>query len=212
MADTDLLTLMQWLSPAFPTGAFAYSHGLERVVAEGTIRDAATLEDWLTGILLYGAGWQDAVLLAHALRPGTDLDALDVLARALAPSAERLRETLDQGTALARTVAGITGRNLPARALPIALGEAAQALSLPPATVIALFLQGFAGNLTTIAVRHVPLGQTAGQAVLANLAPVLGSLAASAATATLDDLGGAALAADLAAFEHETQDVRIFRT
>lgn len=212
MADTDLLTLTQWLSPAFPTGAFAYSHGLERVVAEGTIRDAATLEDWLTGILLYGAGWQDAVLLAQALRPGTDLDALDALARALAPSAERLRETLDQGTALARTVAGITGRSLPARALPIALGEAAQALSLPPATVIALFLQGFAGNLTTIAVRHVPLGQTAGQAVLANLAPVLGSLAASAATATLDDLGGAALAADLAAFEHETQDVRIFRT
>ncbi|MCW1933011.1 urease accessory protein UreF [Pararhodobacter zhoushanensis] len=212
MADTDLLTLMQWLSPAFPTGAFAYSHGLERVVADGTIHDAATLEDWLTGILLYGAGWQDAVLLAQALRPGTDLDALDALARALAPSAERLRETLDQGTALARTVAGITGRSLPPRALPIALGEAAQALSLPPATVIALFLQGFAGNLTTIAVRHVPLGQTAGQTVLANLAPVLGSLAASAATATLDDLGGAALAADLAAFEHETQDVRIFRT
>ena len=30
--------------------------------------------------------------------------------------------------------------------------------------------------------------------------------------ASLDDLGSCALAADLAAFQHETQDVRIFRT
>ena len=32
---TALLTLVQWLSPAFPTGAFAYSHGLEQAVASG---------------------------------------------------------------------------------------------------------------------------------------------------------------------------------
>ena len=207
-----LLTVTQWLSPAFPTGAFAYSHGLERVIATGTLQDAATLEDWLTGILLHGAGWQDAVLLAQALRPEADLDALDALARALAPSAERLKETLDQGTALARTVSGVTGRPLPLRTLPIALADAARGLPMPAETLIALYLQGFASNLVTVAVRHVPLGQTEGQAVLARLAPVVISLAGSAAEATLDDLGGSALAADLAAFEHETQDVRIFRT
>ncbi|WP_370223028.1 urease accessory UreF family protein [Pararhodobacter marinus] len=502
MTDTpnaaDLLCVTQWLSPAFPTGAFAYSHGLERVIATGTIRDAATLEDWLTGILLHGAGWQDAVLLAQGLRAGTDLDALDALARALAPSAERLKETLDQGAALSRTIAGMdasggkatgpdrhaadgatpegpvaplgasagglpsdtgalgfmasgqrdgmahgrgtamtstegaaaaasapavtsafdrattgpdpaipsamapgagqdaprafsgtgkpggdggavrknaspgagevpdngrvasspprsgedapwvsstpdpaggaragaagvplssvartaatrvtasatmisasaetvsdtarglvpvdreapgpgqsgaqsgsedhpagpggnrkddgagtlrgapdaqdrsvtlppagpdtaaTDRSNPettdprspqagrtaqparhpgalrtSRTLPIALAEAARRTALPPATIIALFLQGFAGNLVTIAVRHVPLGQTEGQTVLARLAPVIVALAAQAAEASLEDLGGSALAGDLAAFEHETQDVRIFRT
>lgn len=209
-----LLTLTQWLSPAFPTGAFAYSHGLERVVAEGKVTDAATLQAWLEGILRHGAGWQDAVLLAVGLRDGADLDALDALARALAPSAERLRETLDQGQAFARTVGTLTGQTLPPRPLPVALAEAVgrAALALPPALVIALYLQAFTGNLTTIAVRHVPLGQTEGQSVLARLAPLLTALAARAAGATLDDLGGAALAAELAAFEHETQDIRIFRT
>ncbi|MCA0206722.1 MAG: urease accessory protein UreF [Proteobacteria bacterium] len=209
-----LLTLTQWLSPAFPTGAFAYSHGLERVVAEGKVTDAATLQAWLEGILRHGAGWQDAVLVAVGLRDGADLAALDVLARALAPSAERLRETLDQGQAFARTVSALTGRPQPPRALPVALAEAAgsAALTLPPATIIALYLQGFAGNLVTIAVRHVPLGQTEGQRVLARLAPLLADLAGRAGAATLDDLGGAAFAAELAAFEHETQDIRIFRT
>ena len=91
------------------------------------------------------------------------------------------------------------------------MSPAARKLILP-ATIIALYLQGFAGNLATIAVRHVPLGQTEGQGVLARLAPVLAALADSAAEATLDDLGGSALAAELAAFEHETQDIRIFRT
>lgn len=209
-----LLTLTQWLSPAFPTGAFAYSHGLERVVAEGKVTDAATLQAWLEGLLRHGAGWQDALLLAVGMRDGADLDALDALARALAPSAERLRETLDQGQAFARTVGTLTGQTLPPRPLPVALAEAVgrAALAVPPALVIALYLQAFTGNLTTIAVRHVPLGQTEGQSVLARLAPLLTALAARAAGATLDDLGGAALAAELAAFEHETQDIRIFRT
>lgn len=212
MTGSDLLALTQWLSPGFPTGAYAYSHGLERVIARGEVRGAASLRDWLTGILRFGAGWQDAVLLAHALRPEADHAALDATARALAPSAERLREALEQGAALARTLSAVTGRALPPRALPVALGEAAQRLVLPPRTVISLYLQAFAANLTTIAVRHVPLGQTEGQSLLAALAPLLDSLAEAAASASLDDLGGAALSADLAAFEHETQDIRIFRT
>ena len=40
MAALDRLSLIQWLSPAFPTGGFAYSHGLEQAMTDGT-RDAA---------------------------------------------------------------------------------------------------------------------------------------------------------------------------
>jgi urease accessory protein len=209
---TALLTLFQWLSPAFPTGAFAYSHGLERVIAKGDVTDAAGFEEWLRNILHHGAGWQDAVLLTQALAPDADNDALDALARALAPSAERLQESAEQGAALARMVAGLTGRTLSPRMLPVALGEAAAPLALPPAQVAQLYLQNFAGNLCTIATRHVPLGQTEGQAVLTRLLPPIEALGGKAATASLDDLGSATLAADLAAFQHETQDVRIFRT
>lgn len=209
---TALLTLVQWLSPAFPTGAFAYSHGLERVIAAGDVTDAANFEEWLRNILHHGAGWQDAILLTQALDADADHQTLDALARALAPCAERLQESAEQGAALARMVSGLTGRALPPRMLPIALGEAAGPLGLSPAQVAQLYLQNFAGNLVTIATRHVPLGQTEGQAVLTRLLPEIEALGAKAATATLDDLGGCTLAADLAAFQHETQDVRIFRT
>jgi urease accessory protein len=196
---TALLTLVQWLSPAFPTGAFAYSHGLERVISCGDVSDAPSLEMWVRNILNHGAGWQDAVLLCHALDPAADLDGLDALARALQPSAERLRESEEQGAALSRTVAALTGQDQPTRLLPVALGAA-------------LYLHGFASNLCTIATRHVPLGQTEGQAALSRLMPCIAALGERAACAGLDDLGNAALMADLAAFQHETMDVRIFRT
>jgi urease accessory protein len=204
------LTLVHWLSPAFPTGAFAYSHGLEAEIASDVVHDAASLEMWLGNILRFGAGWQDAVLLAHALEG--ECDALDDLARALQPCAERLRESREQGAALARCVAGMTGVDLPARLLPVAVGAAAAGLDLPKRDVIALYLQGFAGNLVTIAIRHVPLGQTEGQAVLARLLPGIHALAECAAQATLGEIGTCALAGDLAALRHETMDVRIFRT
>lgn len=204
------LTLIQWLSPAFPTGAFAYSHGLEREIAAGVVADAASLEVWLSNILRFGAGWQDAVVLVHAL--DGDCATLDDLAQALQPCAERLQESREQGAALARTIAGLTGRDMSARMLPVAVGEAAGVLDLPKADVACLYLQGFAGNLATIAVRHVPLGQTEGQLVLARLLPLIHALALRAANAKLDDIGTCALAGDLAAMQHETQEVRIFRT
>lgn len=209
---SDQLTLIQWLSASFPTGAFAYSHGLEQALADGVVTDAAGFSDWLTGVLEHGAGWQDAVLLSLALRPDADHPALADLARALAPSAERLAETLDQGTAFARTVSALTGRRIAAAPLPVALGAAASVLALPPDDIIAQAVHAFAANLCTVATRAIPLGQTEGQAVLAAQHGRITALATRAVTATEDDLGNAALAADLWALRHETLDVRIYRT
>ncbi|NEX45635.1 urease accessory protein UreF [Pseudotabrizicola algicola] len=208
----DLLTLVQWLSPAFPTGGFAYSHGLEAAISAGQVRGSKYLCLWLSEVLDFGAGRQDAILLVHALQDGADHDALDTLTRALQPSAERLQETLDQGSAFARTVSGLSERNLPARCLPVAVGEAAAPLDLPRPQIVALYLHAFAANLTSVAMRFMPLGQAEGQGVLAALHPKIEALAQEAVTLTLDDLGSAALGADLSALAHETMDVRIFRT
>ncbi|MBD3764682.1 MAG: urease accessory protein UreF [Rhodobacterales bacterium] len=208
---TALLTLVQWLSPAFPTGGFAYSSGLEWAIAAGTVRDAAGLQDWLGHLLDRGSAQADAVLLCAALRPGADLDALDARARALAASRERLVETLDQGRALAQTTNALTGADHPPRALPVALGAAAP-LGLGVDQVAQLFLQAWAANLVQAAVRFVPLGQTAGQAVLAALQPAIVAAAARAAATAPEEIATAAHAADLAAMRHETMDVRIFRT
>ncbi len=207
-----LLSLVQWLSPAFPTGAFAYSHGLEQAVAMGEITEAEGFGHWLTAILDHGTGWNDAVLLALALRPGADLTALNQTARALAGSAERLRETMDQGAAFAMARGQMGQADAVAESLPVAVGRAAGALGLPTQTVIALYLHAFASNLTSAAVRFVPLGQAAGQKVLAAQHGRIAALAERAAGASLDDLGSGVFRAELHAMAHETLDVRIFKT
>jgi urease accessory protein len=207
---TELLSLLQWMSPAFPTGGYAYSHGLETVIAEGE-RTAAGVRGWIAGVLRHGSGQADAVLLAAVLR-GEDAAAVDGIARAMAGTKERLSETLEQGAAFARTVQALTGRALPPRALPVAVGEAARGLDLPVAEVVGVYLHAFAANLVAAATRFSPLGQTEGQGVLAALHPLIGELAAWAATAEVDEIGTVALAAEMASMRHETMDVRIFKT
>lgn len=207
-----LMTLVQWLSPAFPTGAFAYSHGMEQVIADGGIRSGADLEGWLSDVLRFGAGRQDAILLSAALEQGADLDGLAELCIALQPSTERLREVTEQGAAFARTVAALTGEEMPARPLPVAVGAAAAGLGLAKRDVIALYLHAFASNLVSAAVRFVPLGQNDGQAALSRLHPLLSHLADAAAAQGVENIASAALGADLAAMRHEAMEVRIFKT
>ena len=207
-----LMTLVQWLSPAFPTGGFAYSHGMEQVIADGTIASGADLEAWLSDVLRFGAGRQDAILLVAALEPGADHAALAELCVALQPSAERLREVAEQGAAFARTVAALTGGTVVERPLPVAVGAAAAGLGLERRDVVALYLHAFASNLVSAAVRFVPLGQNDGQAALARLHPLIARLAEEAVASSLDDIGSAAMGADLAAMRHEGMDVRIFKT
>ena len=205
----DRLTLIQWLSPAFPTGAFAYSHGLEQAMVDGA-RDADTVSLWIADVLAQGGGWTDAVLLALTLR-GTDADQMADLARALAGSAERLGETLDQGRAFAATVSTL-GQPVPALPLPVAVGIAARRLDLPETEIIAHYLHGFAANLVSAATRFLPLGQAQAQRILAGLHEQIAEIASRAAMAGADDLTTSCLAAELAAMRHETLDVRIFRT
>src|SRR5262249_55233811 len=68
LTSDGLYRLMTWLSPAFPVGAFSYSHGLEAAIERGLVRNRESLERWIAGILEFGAGASDALLFraAHA--------------------------------------------------------------------------------------------------------------------------------------------------
>jgi urease accessory protein len=213
---TKLLHLLAWLSPAFPTGAFAYSHGLEWAVEAGDISDEASLRDWLTDVLAHGAGRSDTVLLRHAHRNAADPDALQDIAQlalATSPARERRDEALNQGRAFVLAVAQWTATALPPD-LPyaVAVGAAAGGAAIPEDDTAVAYLQTFASNLISAAIRLVPLGQTAGLRVLAALEPTIVSVAEATATATLDDLGGCAFRSDIAAMRHETQYTRLFRS
>lgn len=211
----DLLALSQWLSPAFPVSSYAYSHGLETAIATGAVADGVAVETWIGTVLEAGAGRNDAILLAAALRDGADLDVLSEIAVALAGSVERLEETRAQGAAFAATRRAM-GADEADRPYPVALGAAARGLSLPPETVVALYLQAFAGALVSVAVRFVPLGQAEGQRILQALRARIEAVAHEAVTVPgdrlMEALGGSAIGAELAAMEHETQEVRLFRT
>jgi urease accessory protein len=218
MMQDDLLKILTWLSPAFPTGAYAYSHGLEWAVQTGDVVDEAGTIVWLRDVLHHGAGRTDAILLRHAYRAPT-VEALRTvadLAAAAQPSAERRMETLAQGTAFALSAA-VWGAPLLAAleaeiAYPVALGALAAAHDVAEDTATLGLLHAFTANLVSAAVRLVPLGQTAGLRIQAALAPDLAAIAAETTDATLDDIGGACFRSDIAAMRHETQYTRLFRT
>ena len=213
--DAHLLRLMTWLSPAFPVGAFGYSHGLEAAIREGRVADAESLEAWIAGLVECGGGWTDAVLLkaAWAARDSEALADIAELARALGTSLERRRETLAQGEAF--LLAAKAWGEPPLRgavAYPVAVAAVAAANGLPVGPVIVAWLHAFCANLVSVAVRAVPIGQTAGVGVLARLEPVILAAARRAATSSLDDLGSATIFSDIAAMRHETLDGRLFVT
>jgi len=193
-------------SPGFPVGALAYSHGLETAIADGRIACAQDLSDWLEALLRHGAGASDAVLMLAAM----DGDP-EELATALSASEERLRETMQQGTALAQTAAALWGTDPAPAPYPVAAGRIAAALDLPPRAALRFYLHAFAANLVSAAVRAVPLGQTEGQAVLVALAGSIEAVADSACP-DLETISSTCFAADIAAMRHETLEPRIFRT
>lgn len=210
--DPRLLTLTQWLSPAYPVGGFAYSHGLESAVRAGWVTDAGSLRDWLEDILTEGSGKADALWIRLAWHGETPAAELDALARAWQPARERLREADRQGAAFARVTAEVWRLDLPPMLLPVALGTAARQMGMAVEEVAALYLQSFAGNLVSAAQRLMPLGQTAAQAVLAELAPVCARVAADTEAQTLDDMVSCAFLSDVAAMKHETLEPRLFQS
>jgi urease accessory protein len=215
---SQLLHLLSWLSPAFPVGAFAYSHGLEQAIHDGGVTDRAGLIDWLTDLVERGSGWNDAVLLAEAWRTADSDGGAGVaeLAAALAGSRERHMETTLQGEAFAAAVKawmpirdGGEPRDLP---YPVAVGLAAARGGVDLDAALAAYLHAFIANLVQAALRLVPLGQSDGVATLAAMEPVILDRAARASVSTLDDLGGCAVLSDIAAMKHETLYSRVFRS
>ncbi len=221
-----LLPLFAWLSPSFPVGAYAYSHGLEWAVEAGDAVEEEAVSAWIADLMVHGFGRTDAILLAQAFEAaragdGPALDELNALAVAFAPSAELRLETCQQGRSFLEAVRAAW----PAPALdalapvlteevayPVAVGLACAAHSLPKAAALEAFLLALVQTLVSAALRLAPVGQTAGTRIVARLAPRMRALAGEVLTLTLDDIGSATFRADLGSMRHETQYTRLFRS
>ncbi|MEL6685227.1 MAG: urease accessory UreF family protein [Pseudomonadota bacterium] len=211
--DRDILTLAQWLSPAYPVGAFAYSHGLETAIQSGAIKTGEDLEEWLTDIICHGSGRNDCILLRVAYDADqVGLDRVNDTALAFAASAERQLEQTLQGAAYCKTTAAIWGGNDASYVYPVAVGAAAAKLQIEVSLTAAIYLHAVISNLISAAMRLMALGQTEGQKMLAALTPLCDETAKATAGMALDDLQSTAFLVDIAAMHHETQQPRIFRT
>jgi urease accessory protein len=226
MDNAELYRLMSWLSPAYPVGAFSYSHGLEWLVETGSVSDVATLKAWLGDILLLGSGRNDAILFAHAHSAALygNLPALCEVAdyaNALATSAERCLETNAQGKAFSEITCKTWGSASLSRLMshyskaisyPVAVGAAAadHAIALTPA--LEAYVHAFAANLVSAGVRLIPLGHTDGQRVLMQLEVAVADAVTQALAGNLSQFSNVAIMAEIAAMKHETQYTRLFRS
>jgi urease accessory protein len=229
VSPVALLRQQSWLSPAFPTGSYSYSHGIEWAVEAGHIHDRRSLVDWLEADLCYGSGRNEAIFFSEAWRCTTDRDCQQLLqiaemAAVFRGTAEFALESSQQATACLATLRSVwpdrildwLSEKLSQRraqpALAVVLGIRSARQKIPVAAALPAFLQSYLANLVSAGVRLVPLGQTDGQLAIAELEPAVLAVAAQAEEATIHDLGSAAFMVDLASASHETQYTRLFRS
>jgi urease accessory protein len=226
-AETDrpgLYRLLAWLSPAFPTGAFSYSHGLEAAAAGGAVYNRATLERWIGAIVTRGSGRIDAAILCDAHRTALvgDLAALGAVNRrglAYRGTAELALESTQQGAAFLRTcrTAWLDGFLVECNdgdgvCYAAAFGAAAARAGISLADALLGYLETFAANLVSAGIRLGLVGQTDGQCILAALEPVISASAKAAIGRGPEDFGAVTFAVDLVSMTHETQYTRLFRS
>lgn len=226
MAETErLIRLFSWLSPAFPTGGFAYSQGLETAIATRRVCDAATLAEWIEGQAHLGFLRTDAVFLALAARAASagdrdGFDAVGELCLALQISDERDRETREQARSFIEAaqawpapmpdwLAEALGEPM---ALPITFGALAGIHAIALRAAVSGFANAAIAQQVSVGVRLIPLGQTAGLAIQARMEPDIAWIADAAVNAGIDDIAGLSYGADVASLRHEDLNVRIFRS
>jgi urease accessory protein len=209
---SQMLMLLNWMSPTFPIGSFAYSNGLEQAISSGKVRSPTDVEGWIKDMLEMGSAWNDAVLFARCWQDNAAH--LNELAQAMAGSSERYQETMQLGKNF-WDAARIWFDNLMPTgnmAYPVAAGSACAAAGLVAQDALLAFLQNFVATQVSVAVRLGSMGQTKGLEIMKNLAPVIERVAERASKATLKDLGSSTIGGDMASMLHENMYSRMFRT
>ena len=219
----QLLRLLQLASPTLPVGAYSYSQGLESAVANGTVFDetsaAAWIDDALTLVITRFEGPMFLQMLAAVeSRAITELHRLNALFLASRETAELRAETIQMGRSLCRLLRELECTRALAPLLdplrepsyPCAWACAAVAFELPHADAYTGYLWSWAENQVMAAIKLVPLGQSAGQRLLASLASRVADLVSR--NDSEDMLTNFAPGLAIASSMHETQYSRLFRS
>jgi len=223
-----LVRLLQLTSPALPVGAYTYSQGLEWAVECGQIRRESDAAVWIGDGLVWNVASFEAPLLAALHRAWSDGDddevvRLDADFVASRESMELRAETLQMGYSLVRLLrdldafAALSGWRarllaLEEPAFPTAWAAAAAAWRLPVKPAVTAYLWTWLENQVMAAVKAVPLGQSAGQRLLADLGARIPEYADRAAVLPESEWSNFNPGLALASSRHETQYTRLFRS
>ncbi len=223
LSGTNLAQLLRLASPLLPVGAYSYSQGLEWAVEEQVVRDEQTALQWIADALRFNIGTLEAPVwqrLYQAWDEG-DVNAArhwNVRFVAIRETAELRAETLQMGGAL-KLVLDATGEldtraleAIEAPAFPTAFSFAAHGFNVPLREGLTGYLWAWGENQVSSAMKLVPLGQSAGQRVLAQLVALLPSVADAALQTCEESLSNFCPALAIASCRHETQYSRLFRS
>lgn len=230
--NTDLLSLLQLVSPGLPVGAYSYSEGLETLVETTTIQDKQSLKHWLEQELRYGAIRIEAAVMLRAYQSARldDLAALGYWNHWLsaARETEELRASSWQmGRSLTRLLLELQPlereKNISLQQIvnaaghpcnfAVAFGIAAAHLQIAaPSPALLGYLHSWATNMILSGVKLIPLGQTAGQQLLLELQANLSSATQEILHLKDDDLTGCGWGLSLSSMAHEIQYMRLFRS
>jgi urease accessory protein len=218
-----LTRLLQLVSPALPTGAFAYSQGLEQAVASGWVTDEASAREWVIGLLEHGIATLDLPVLERLIDAWRSddrkrVDEWTAWLTACRPTREARAEERQIGAALARTLAAIgvadaagwEARPDVTQAAMFAL--AAVRYAIPTAAALAGYAFAWAEASTSAAVRLVPLGQSAGQRLLAAAGDDIPAAVDRARLLDDEEIGTTAPGQAIASALHEALYSRLFRS
>lgn len=227
MSALALARLLQLASPALPVGAYTYSQGLEWAVECGDVRDEASAGVWIADLLRHAIGRFEAPMVAALMRAWAEGN-IDEVTRlnaeflASRESAELRAETVQMGFSLRRLIVDLREESLtpvatalqplPEVAFPTAWAGIAQTWGIPFADAVQAYLWSWAENQVMAALKAVPLGQAAGQRLLAALGAQLPELAEQALKLPEAAWANLTPAFAIASARHETQYSRLFRS
>jgi urease accessory protein len=219
VAVRRLLALLQLASPGLPVGGFAYSQGLEKAIEDGTVHDAPGARRWIEDLLTLSLARFEAPLWLRAWDAWKAGD-LRAFSRwndeclAARETAELRAETMQMGVSLVRVMPafGIAPPACVPIAFPMAFAAACAALDIEREAGLAAYLWAWAENQVLVAVKSVPLGQMAGQKVLAELHGALDMAVRSAAACDDGALGSAGVRYAITSAQHETMYSRLYRS
>ena len=224
MNSTVLLALLQLTSPALPIGAYSYSEGLETLVDQSLITSAAELQTWLTESLTTGSIGIEAAIVIRAYRAWTTGDQSQVIywnhwLSATRETAELQQQNWQMGRSLLKLLRDLypdhdwSGWAMTENwNIAIVFALAAGLAEIDEYTAVLGYLHSWASNLVSAGVKLIPLGQTAGQKLMLQMAEVITISADRSLTLPDDQLFSCSWGLAIASMTHETQYSRLFRS